>query len=85
MVAHTYNTSTWGGRDKWIFEASLVYRLNFRLARATQRNLLCVCVEGILGGGLQKSGFRVNVGWKDFLLTHDEGLKHNKQNLLTDK
>jgi hypothetical protein len=37
MVAHTFNLST---RGRWIseFEASLVYRVSSRTARATQRN-----------------------------------------------
>jgi hypothetical protein len=39
VVAHTFNSSL-GGRGRWIseFEASLVYRVSFRTARATQRN-----------------------------------------------
>ena len=39
VVAHTCNTSTLGGRDRWIseFEASLIYRVSARTARATQR------------------------------------------------
>ena len=39
MVAHAFNPSTWeaeaGGSE---FEASLVYRVSSRTARATQRN-----------------------------------------------
>jgi hypothetical protein len=38
---HSFNSSTWqGGRGRWIseFEASLVYRVSSRTARATQRN-----------------------------------------------
>ena len=40
MVAHACNPSTLGGRGRRIseFEASLVYRVNSRTARATQRN-----------------------------------------------
>jgi hypothetical protein len=39
-VAHTFNPSTWGGKGRWIseFEASLVYKVSSRPARATQRN-----------------------------------------------
>ena len=39
MVAHTFNLST-RGRGRWIteFEASLVYRVSSRTARATQRD-----------------------------------------------
>ena len=37
---HTCNPSSLGGKDRWIseFEASLVYRVSSRTARATQRN-----------------------------------------------
>ena len=37
MVAHAFNPSS---RGRWIseFEASLVYKLSFRTARAIQRN-----------------------------------------------
>jgi hypothetical protein len=43
MVAHAFNPSTWeaeagGGRRISEFEASLVYRVSSRTARATQRN-----------------------------------------------
>ena len=40
MVAHTCNPNTLGGRGRQIseFEASLVYRVSSRRARATQRN-----------------------------------------------
>ena len=40
VVAHTCNPSTLGGRGRQIseFEASLVYRVSSRTARATQRN-----------------------------------------------
>ena len=40
VVAHACNPSTLGGRGRWIseFKASLVYRVNARTARATQRN-----------------------------------------------
>jgi hypothetical protein len=40
VVAHTFKPSTLGGRGRWIseFEASLVYRVSSRIARATQRN-----------------------------------------------
>jgi hypothetical protein len=40
MVAHAFNPSTQGGRDRRIseFEASLVYKVSARTARATQRN-----------------------------------------------
>ena len=39
VVAHALNPSTWGGRGRWIseFQASLVYRVSSRTARATQR------------------------------------------------
>jgi hypothetical protein len=39
-MAHTFNPSTGEGRGRWIseFEASLVYRVSSRTARATQRN-----------------------------------------------
>jgi hypothetical protein len=39
VVAHTFNPSS-GGRGRWIseLEASLVYRVSSRVARATQRN-----------------------------------------------
>jgi hypothetical protein len=40
VVAHDFNPSTLGGRGRWIseFEASLVYRVSSRTARAIQRN-----------------------------------------------
>jgi hypothetical protein len=43
VVAHAFNPSTWeavGGRGRRIseFEASLVYRVSSRTARAIQRN-----------------------------------------------
>jgi hypothetical protein len=40
VVAHAFNSSTLGGRGRWIseFEASLVYRVSSRTARVTQRN-----------------------------------------------
>ena len=40
VVAHACNPSTLGGRGRWIseFEASLVYRVSSRTARAIQRN-----------------------------------------------
>ena len=40
MVAHACNPSTLGSRSRRIseFKASLVYRVSFRIARATQRN-----------------------------------------------
>ena len=40
MVAHACNPSTLGGRGRQIseFEASLVYRVSSRTARAIQRN-----------------------------------------------
>ena len=40
VVAHTFNPSTLGGRGRRIseLEASLVYRVSSRTARATQRN-----------------------------------------------
>ena len=40
VVAHTCNPSTLGGRGRQIpeFEASLVYRVSSRTARAIQRN-----------------------------------------------
>jgi hypothetical protein len=47
VVAHTFDPSTWeqrsqhlGGRGRWIseFEASLVYKVSPRTARAIQRN-----------------------------------------------
>jgi hypothetical protein len=40
VVAHTFNPSTWGGRGRQTseFEASLIYRVSSRTARATQRN-----------------------------------------------
>jgi hypothetical protein len=41
MVAHTFSPSTWeAGRGRWIseFEASLVYKVSSRTARAIQRN-----------------------------------------------
>jgi hypothetical protein len=40
MVAHTFNPSTWEAEAGGIseFEASLVYRVSFRIAGATQRN-----------------------------------------------
>ena len=39
-MAHACNPSTLGGRGRWIseFEASLVYRVSSRIARAIQRN-----------------------------------------------
>jgi hypothetical protein len=39
-VAHTFNPSTWEAEaGRFLeFEASLVYRVSFRTARATQRN-----------------------------------------------
>jgi hypothetical protein len=36
-AAHIFNPST-GGRDRLIFEASLVYEVNSKTARATLRN-----------------------------------------------
>jgi hypothetical protein len=40
MVAHAFDPSTLGGRGRRIseFEASLVYKVSSRTARATQRN-----------------------------------------------
>ena len=40
VVAHACNPSTLGGRGRWIseFEASLVYRVSPRTARAIQKN-----------------------------------------------
>ena len=40
VVAHAFNPSTQGGRGRWIskFEASLVYKVSSRTARAIQRN-----------------------------------------------
>ena len=40
MVAHDFKSQHLGGRDRWIseFEASLVYRVSSRTARATQRS-----------------------------------------------
>jgi hypothetical protein len=41
VVLHAFNPSTWeGGRGRWIseLEASLVYKVSSRTARATQRN-----------------------------------------------
>jgi hypothetical protein len=40
VMAHDFNPSTLGGRGRQIseFEASLVYRVSSRTARATQRN-----------------------------------------------
>jgi hypothetical protein len=40
MVAHTFNPSTREARGRWIseFEASLIYKVSSRTARATQRN-----------------------------------------------
>ena len=40
VVVHACNPSTLGGRGRWIseFEASLVYRVSSRTARAIQRN-----------------------------------------------
>jgi hypothetical protein len=40
VVANTFNPSTLGGRGRQIFEfeASLVYKVSSRTARATQRN-----------------------------------------------
>ena len=52
MVAHTRNSSTWKterrGRRVSEFEASLVYRVNSRTPKDTQRALtgVCVCVGG---------------------------------------
>jgi hypothetical protein len=39
-VAHAFNPSTWGGRGRRIseFEASLVYKVSSRTAKATQRD-----------------------------------------------
>jgi hypothetical protein len=37
-VAHTFNPSSWEAEARWISEASLVYRVSSRTARATQRN-----------------------------------------------
>jgi hypothetical protein len=48
-VLHAFNPSTWeaeAGRSE--FEANLVYRVNYRTARATQRN-------PVGGGGKNKS------------------------------
>ena len=40
VVVHAFNPSTLGSRGRWIseFEASLVYNVSSRTARATQRN-----------------------------------------------
>jgi hypothetical protein len=40
MVVHAFNPSTWEGRGRRIseFEASLVYNVSSRTARAIQRN-----------------------------------------------
>jgi hypothetical protein len=40
VVVHTFNPCSWEARGRWIseFEASLVYRVSSRTARATQRN-----------------------------------------------
>jgi hypothetical protein len=40
VVAHAFNPSHLGGRGRWIseFEASLVYKVSSRTARAIQRN-----------------------------------------------
>ena len=39
MVAHTFNPNTWEAKaDGFEFEASLVYRVSSKTARATQRN-----------------------------------------------
>jgi hypothetical protein len=40
VVAHAFNPCTGGGRGRWIseFEASLVYRVSSRTAKATQKN-----------------------------------------------
>jgi hypothetical protein len=40
VVAHTVSPKHFGGKSRWIseFEASLVYRVSSRIARATQRN-----------------------------------------------
>ena len=40
VVAHAFNHSTWGGRGRRIskFEASLVYKVSSRTAKAIQRN-----------------------------------------------
>jgi hypothetical protein len=42
VVAHAFNPSTQNAGAVWISEpkASLVYRANSRIARATQRNLV---------------------------------------------
>ena len=42
VVAHTFNPSTWEGRGRRIseFEASLVYKVSSRTAKAIQRNLV---------------------------------------------
>jgi hypothetical protein len=52
VVAHAFNPSNLGGRGKQIseFEASLVYRVSSRTARATQRNP----VSGVGVGGKGK-------------------------------
>jgi hypothetical protein len=40
MVAHAFNPSTQEAEGRWIseFEASLVYKVSYRTARAIQRN-----------------------------------------------
>jgi hypothetical protein len=40
VVGQAFNPSTWEAESRWIseFEASLVYRVSSRTARATQRN-----------------------------------------------
>jgi hypothetical protein len=40
MVVHAFSPSTRGSRGRWIseMEASLVYKVSSRIARATQRN-----------------------------------------------
>jgi hypothetical protein len=40
MVAHAFKSQHSGGRGRWIseFEASMVYKVSSRTARATQRN-----------------------------------------------
>jgi hypothetical protein len=41
VVAHAFNLNTWEAEaGRFEFEASLVYRVNSRTARATQRNLV---------------------------------------------
>jgi hypothetical protein len=57
VVAHAFNPSTWeaeaGGSSE--FEASLVYRVSSRTARATQRNP----VSGRGSGGVGVGGITV--------------------------